>query len=120
MKLLKQFIFILLLIVCFSQTVFAHGNSENFVNSKLNSEITHSQTVFDNEKDSHEFVVTNSNSELSQIYQRKKIDLGNSNTFTASNFFSINEPKNKYLSIKFAQNTQIKHLFLSEYSPHAP
>ena len=119
MKIAKYMLLILLSMVCFSQTVFA-GDVLGDVISNLNSEITHAQTIFDTEKESHTFIVANSNSELSQISQRKKVDLGNSNFFTASNIFYINEPQNKILGSNFGEKITIKRLFLSEYSPHAP
>ncbi len=119
MKFAKHIFFILLSIVCFSQTVFASDFSDKII-SNTNSEITHAQTVFDTEKESHTFIVANSTSELSQISQRKKVDLGNSNFFTASNIFYINEPQNRILGSNFGEEITIKRLFLSEYSPHAP
>lgn len=119
MKFAKYVFFILLSIVCFAQTVFASDFSDKII-SNTNSEITHTQTVFDTEKESHAFIVANSTSELTQTSQRKKVDLGNSNFFTANNIFYINEPQSKILGSNFGEEITIKRLFLSEYSPHAP
>ena len=119
MKFARYVSFIVLSLVCFSQTVFASDFSDKVI-SNTNTEITHAQTIFDTEKESHTFIVANSNSELSQISQRKKVDLGNSNFFTASNILYINEPQNKILGSNFGKEITIKRLFLSEYSPHAP
>ncbi len=119
MKFAKHIFFILLSIVCFSQTVLASDFSDKVI-SNTTSEIAHSQTVFDTEKESHAFIVANSTSELSQISQRKKVDFGSSNFFTANNIFYINEPKNRILGSNFGEEIAIKHIFLSEYSPHAP
>ena len=116
MKFARYVSFIVLSLVCFSQTVFASDFSDKVI-SNTNTEITHAQTIFDTEKESHTFIVANSNSQLSQ---RKKVDLGNSNFFTASNIFYINEPQNKILGSNFGEKITIKRLFLSEYSPHAP
>ena len=90
MKFARYVSFIVLSLVCFSQTVFASDFSDKVI-SNTNTEITHAQTIFDTEKESHTFIVANSNSELSQISQRKKVDLGNSNFFTANNIFYINK-----------------------------
>ena len=119
MKFARYVPFIVLSLVYFSQTVFASDFSDKVI-SNTNTEIAHAQTIFDTEKESHTFIVTNSNSELSQISQRKKVDLGHSNFFTASNIFYINEPQNKILGSNFGEEITIKRLFLSEYSPHAP
>lgn len=119
MKFAKQIFFILLSIVCFSQTVLAKDFSDKVI-SNSTSEITRAQTIFDTEKESHTFIVVNTSSELSQISQRKKVDLGNSNFFTANNIFYINAPQNKILGSNLGEEIAIKRLFLSEYSPHAP
>lgn len=119
MKFARYISFIVLSLVCFSQTVFASDFPDKVI-SNTNTEITHAQTIFDTEKESHTFIVANSNSELSQISQRKKVDLGSSNFFTANNIFYINEPQNKILGSNFGEEITIKRLFLSEYSPHAP
>lgn len=117
MKIAKYMLLILLSMVCFSQTVFAGDFSGDVIS---NSEITHAQTIFDTEKESHTFIVTNSTSELSQITQRKKVDFGNSNLFTANNISYIKEPKALTFSSSAGEKIAIKRLFLSEYSPHAP
>ena len=119
MKIAKYMLLILLSMVCFSQTVFA-GDVSGDVISNLNSEITHAQTIFDTEKESHTFIVTNSTSELSQITQRKKVDFGNSNLFTANNISYIKELKALTFSSSAGEKIAIKRLFLSEYSPHGP
>lgn len=119
MKFAKYIIFILLSIVCFAQTVFASDISADVI-SNLNSEITHAQTIFDTEKESHTFIVANVTSELSQISQRKKVDFNNSNSFTANNVLYIQEPKALTLGSSSNEKIAIKRLFLSEYSPHAP
>ena len=119
MKFARYVSFIVLSLVCFSQTVFASDFSGDVI-SNLNSEITHAQTIFDTEKESHSFIVANSTSELSQITQRKKVDFGNSNLFTANNISYIKEPKALTLGSSAGEKIAIKRLFLSEYSPHAP
>lgn len=121
MKFAKHIFFIFLSIFCFSQLTFASDFSEKFITTTdLNPAITHSQTVFDTEKESHAFIATNTSSEMSQISQRKKVDLSSSNSFTSNNFSFLISDKKISLTSTSKETISIKRLFLSEYSPHAP